>query len=608
MDVGLARQHPRQRAGQQLVVVDEQHADRFRVARTDRQAPSLAARTPYRHAARSYHPAYPPTDRGRDNPSMRVALLGFGLIGGSIARALRAVTRAGRAGRADRGLVARPAGGPRAARRGRRRRCRRLAVAARRSTAPTSSSWPRRRWPASTSSDASVSCAIALAPGVLVHRRREHEDADRRGRGARSACRSSAATRWPVREAHRLRRASSADLFRDRPWIVVPGATSPADGAERVEALARATGARPIRARRGDPRPGRRRDQPRAARRRDRARGGGRRDLPTDRTVADWAVESGLAASGWASMTRLALGSPEMGAGIAATNAPRSPTGLRDVRAVLDVWIAALEAEAVDAARADRPVPRRAGSAGDGRPGRRRMSEAEPERVLVVPRAAVVAEPWRGLRTDPDGLAEAIAAIDRHGRFEPRPAMEVDPGLQAGDPVPRPARRRALVPHASHARPARTPASTSAGRSAWAVISTRATATWPAGSSASGARSSTPSSCPAFRPVGLLNDDETDVGRGPPRGRVRGRRRRPGGRRARARQARRARSRTRPTSAAVRDRLESWSELVFDALRVRTPVPDRVRAPGRAGVCAYNRQRRAHRCDHSDRDHRMMGS
>lgn len=142
--------------------------------------------------------------------------------------------------------------------------------------------------------------------------------------------------------------ASSADLFRDRPWIVVPGATSPVGGAERVETLARATGARPIRL---------------DAATHDRAVAAishvplilatalveavvGAPDGP-DRE--GWALESGLAASGWASMTRLALGSPEMGAGIAATNAVAIADGLREVRAALDAWIAALEADDVQA-------------------------------------------------------------------------------------------------------------------------------------------------------------------------------------------------------------------------------------------------------------------
>jgi prephenate dehydrogenase len=143
--------------------------------------------------------------------------------------------------------------------------------------------------------------------------------------------------------------ASSADLFRGRPWVVVPAATSPVGGAERIEALARACGARAVRL-----------------------------DAAThDRAVAaishvplvlaaalveavvgppegpdrpDWAIEAELASSGWASMTRLALGSPEMGAGIAATNAPAIAGGLREVRTAIDAWIAALEADDVAAA------------------------------------------------------------------------------------------------------------------------------------------------------------------------------------------------------------------------------------------------------------------
>ncbi len=137
--------------------------------------------------------------------------------------------------------------------------------------------------------------------------------------------------------------ASRADLFRGRPWVVVPAATSPADGLERVEALARACGADPLRL-----------------------------DAAThDRAVAaishvplvvaaalveavigsgdgsnrpEWALESRLAAGGWASMTRVALGSPEMSAGIAATNAEAIAAGLRDLRSVIDAWIATLDA------------------------------------------------------------------------------------------------------------------------------------------------------------------------------------------------------------------------------------------------------------------------
>lgn len=138
--------------------------------------------------------------------------------------------------------------------------------------------------------------------------------------------------------------ASTADLFRGRPWVVVPGATSPVDGPERVEALARACGARPIRL---------------DAATHDRAVasishvplvvavalveaivGSG-----SDGSRPGWPAARGLASTGWASATRLALGSPEMGAGIAETNATAIVEQLRAVRAAIDGWIALLDGE-----------------------------------------------------------------------------------------------------------------------------------------------------------------------------------------------------------------------------------------------------------------------
>lgn len=54
------------------------------------------------------------------------------------------------------------------------------------------------------------------------------------------------------------------------------------------------------------------------------------------------------------------------------------------------------------------------------------MSE---ERVYVVPRAAVPDEArWYGLRTD--GLDAFVAAVERDGRYEARPAMEQDPSFK----------------------------------------------------------------------------------------------------------------------------------------------------------------------------------
>jgi predicted NUDIX family phosphoesterase len=51
------------------------------------------------------------------------------------------------------------------------------------------------------------------------------------------------------------------------------------------------------------------------------------------------------------------------------------------------------------------------------------------ELVFVVPRGTVIDGPgWRGVRTA--DVAAFLATVDRHGRFEPRPAMENDPGFK----------------------------------------------------------------------------------------------------------------------------------------------------------------------------------
>jgi prephenate dehydrogenase len=131
---------------------------------------------------------------------------------------------------------------------------------------------------------------------------------------------------------------SDAGLFLDRPWVIVPARVAEQRHVVRTTALAWAAGARPIEL---------------TAAAHDaavaaishvplvvsaalvEAVGGGR----------DWAVARSLAASGWASATRLAKGDPEMGAGILATNAGPVADGLRAIRAAIDVWLEALEAE-----------------------------------------------------------------------------------------------------------------------------------------------------------------------------------------------------------------------------------------------------------------------
>jgi prephenate dehydrogenase len=132
--------------------------------------------------------------------------------------------------------------------------------------------------------------------------------------------------------------ASTADLFVDRPWVVVPSADPAA--VARVEALATATGARPRRMAAED------HDEAVAA----------VSHLPLVVAAAlveavvgrseprsDWPLAAGLAATGWRDMTRLARSDATMGAGIAVTNGPRIAKRIRDLVAVLDSWAADLE-------------------------------------------------------------------------------------------------------------------------------------------------------------------------------------------------------------------------------------------------------------------------
>jgi prephenate dehydrogenase len=134
--------------------------------------------------------------------------------------------------------------------------------------------------------------------------------------------------------------ASSGDLFVDRPWVVVP--TSDVVAVERVERLARACGARPVRL---------------GAAEHDRAVAG-ISHLPlvvaaalveavagnsTAGPSADWPTASNLAATGWRDTTRLARGDATMGAGIVATNAPALAARVRDLMTALDGWLGELE-------------------------------------------------------------------------------------------------------------------------------------------------------------------------------------------------------------------------------------------------------------------------
>lgn len=131
-------------------------------------------------------------------------------------------------------------------------------------------------------------------------------------------------------------RHAQPDLFAGRPWVLVAGAHADEAAMARVEWLAVACGARPV------------------------VMDAATHDAATSaishlplivaaalvEAVAGvgspgprWQAAAPLRSTGWRDMTRLALGDPHLGAGIAATNAVSIAEDLRSLRAVLDRWI-----------------------------------------------------------------------------------------------------------------------------------------------------------------------------------------------------------------------------------------------------------------------------
>jgi prephenate dehydrogenase len=260
----------------------------------------------------------------------RIAFLGFGLIGGSIALALRAAgytgrlaawTPAGSGPRAglDRGVVdAAPEAAPEAVDGAG------LVILAGPPMAVLAAlddlAGPLR---AALATGATIT-DVASTKGLIVGRAEDlglpfvggHPMAGRETTGYESA---------------------TADLFLDRPWVVVAPDGTAKTHVDRVEALARATGARPISMSAID------------------------HDLAVatishlpliaaaalvESAAADaerWPAARALAAGGWADMTRLARGDAEMGAGIVATNARPIAGAVRAYRDALDAWIAELD-------------------------------------------------------------------------------------------------------------------------------------------------------------------------------------------------------------------------------------------------------------------------
>ncbi len=132
--------------------------------------------------------------------------------------------------------------------------------------------------------------------------------------------------------------AATADLFVDRPWVIAPADRTPERDVARVLALATATGARPV---------------PMSAIDHDLAVAA-ISHLPliaaaalVESVAADterWKQAAPLTAGGWRDMTRLARGDAQMGADIIATNARPIASQLRAYRAAIDAWLERLDA------------------------------------------------------------------------------------------------------------------------------------------------------------------------------------------------------------------------------------------------------------------------
>ncbi len=275
-----------------------------------------------------------------EGPPARIAFLGFGLIGGSIAKALHA------------GVSDGPGPG--------------------RSSRPHLSAWtPGGHGPAQAVTDGVIDHAARAVPealegadlviiaappleAVALVERLGSDLELQLGRRAivtdvtstkRAIVDAATALGLPFVGGHPMAgretsgyAAAVADLFVDRPWVIVVPAHMPSNAADPVRWLATRCGARPIEMSAAD------HDAATAA----------ISHLPLIAAAAlveavagrgeeAWRHARTLASTGWASATRLALGDPHMGAGIVATNRAEVAAGLWSMRASLDAWLAELD-------------------------------------------------------------------------------------------------------------------------------------------------------------------------------------------------------------------------------------------------------------------------
>jgi prephenate dehydrogenase len=136
--------------------------------------------------------------------------------------------------------------------------------------------------------------------------------------------------------------AALPDLFVDRPWVTVIGRYARLCDGERMGDLIDACGAIqiPMHAAAHDNAVAAISHMPLvvSAAMVEAVAGG-----PDEPEREDWRAAEALSATGWAGMTRLARGEPGMGAGIAAMNSAALAGRLRDLRTVIDSWLKQLE-------------------------------------------------------------------------------------------------------------------------------------------------------------------------------------------------------------------------------------------------------------------------
>ena len=255
---------------------------------------------------------------------MRVAIIGLGLIGGSIARALAArepgrwhATAWSRGGAPDRalaeGVVQAVAGTPEEALGAADLELVVLAAAPAANLGLLRRLGPLLANGTATLTDVtsvqrSIASAAAAVPGLRFVGGHPMAGRERRGYDA-----------------------ATPDLFVDRPWLVLPGPGARDEDIARVEALAMACGAR---SQRIDPAT---HDRLVAA----------ISHLPLVVSAAlaeavtaspDWPAAVELAAGGWRDTTRLARGDPDLGAGIASLNRDEILAALDRFESALAAW------------------------------------------------------------------------------------------------------------------------------------------------------------------------------------------------------------------------------------------------------------------------------